>query len=268
MDEKKNRFKKGILILRIVFFSGAALMLLLFIALLFSGAGRNIGGAFGIFLSLAIMAYTLFFPSIREKNREIRAAGGKKWFLLRAVHLLTTIFLLYSITVGVFMGVAAHRKAPSSDRPPVVVVLGCLVKNGRPSLLLQERIDTAYEYLSAHPECYCIVTGGKGSDEAMSEARCMYTELVKMGISEERIFMEERSTSTRENLSFSKEIMERENLGDTMLLVTNSWHELRAQMIAKTQGIPCGGEGADTPIWLLPCYYFRELFGVIYQLIF
>ena len=53
-----------------------------------------------------------------------------------------------------------------------------------------------------------------------------------------------------------------------MLLVTNSWHELRAQMIANSQGIPCGGEGADTPIWLLPCYYFRELFGVIYQLIF
>ena len=55
MDEKKNRFEKGILILRIVFFIGATLMLLLFIALLFSGAGRNIGGAFGIFLSLAII---------------------------------------------------------------------------------------------------------------------------------------------------------------------------------------------------------------------
>lgn len=268
MEEKKNRFEKGILILRIIFFIGAALMLLLFIALLFSGAGRNIGGAFGIFLSLAIMAYALFFPSIREKNRNIRAEGGKKWFLLRAVHILSIIFLLYALLVAVLIGVSAHKKAPSSDRPPVVVVLGCLVKNGRPSLLLQERIDTAYEYLSAHPECYCIVTGGKGSDEAMSEARCMYMELVKMGISEERIFMEERSTSTRENLSFSKEIMEGENLGDTMLLVTNSWHELRAQMIANSQGIPCGGEGADTPIWLLPCYYFRELFGVIYQLIF
>jgi len=268
MDEKKSRFEKGILILRILFFGGAAMMLLLFLALLFSGSGRNIGGAFGIFLSIAVMVYALFFPSIREKNRKLRAEGGKKWFLLRAVHILSIIFLLYALLVAVLIGVSAHKKAPSSDRPPVVVVLGCLVKNGRPSLLLQERIDAAYDYLSSHPECYCIVTGGKGADEVMSEAQCMYTELLKMGISKDRIFMEDRSTSTRENLLFSKEIMERENLGDTMILVTNSWHELRAQMIASRLGIPCGGVGAGTPLWLLPCYYFRELFGVIYQLIF
>ena len=133
-------------------------------------------------------------------------------------------------------------------------------------MLLSERIETAYSYLQSHPEAVCIVSGGKGTDEVMSEAKCMYDELTKMGISPERIYMEDQSTSTRENLKFCKEIMAKEDLGDTAILITNSWHELRAQMIAAELDIPCGGLGAASPWWLIPSFYIRELYGILYQI--
>ena len=66
----------------------------------------------------------------------------------------------------------------------------------------------------------------------------------------------------------AREIMERENLGDTIVLVTNSWHEFRASMIASDIDLPCGNEGAATPPWRLPSNYLRELFGIAYQFVF
>ncbi|MBP5491877.1 MAG: YdcF family protein [Clostridiales bacterium] len=261
--------KKAVpVLIRIVLGAGAALWLFGFISLFVSGASRNIGSFTGIVLGFLVLFYALFMPSFHKSMKRVweKKGAGKKVQII--VLILSMLILLTAITETVLMCTHANRNAPSSSRPPVVIVLGCQVRNGAPSMLLQERIDTAYEYLIAHPECSCIVSGGKGSDEAISEAKCMHDELVKMGIEESRIYMEDRSTSTRENLQFSKEIMEKEDLGDTALLITNSWHEFRAQVIASDLSIPCGGIGAGTPWWLLPSFYLRELYGILYQFVF
>ena len=70
----------------------------------------------------------------------------------------------------------------------------------QPSLMLQERLEVALQYLEEHPDVPCIVTGGQGSDEQISEALCMQQWLVRHGISEERIFLEAEAVNTAENL--------------------------------------------------------------------
>ncbi|MBR3056380.1 MAG: YdcF family protein [Clostridiales bacterium] len=253
---------------RIIIFIFAGALLLDFIAVYISRAGRNIGGYTGIALCLLVMLYTALLPHINSWIAAAWVHGGKRKTLILVASAFVVVCCVTAIVETIFMGIYANKKAPASASEPVVIVLGCQVRNGQASLMLMERIETAYDYLVEHPEAKCIVSGGQGPDEAMSEAECMFKNLTAMGISADRIYKEDRSTTTRENLQFSKEIMEREGLGDTAMIVTHSWHELRAQMIAKTLDLPCGGVGAPTTWWLLPCNYLRELYAILYQLVF
>ena len=249
------------LILRIVAGVLSAALLADFIAGIVTGLGRNEGGYAGAAVSFAILLYCLFCNIVNRFFSNHRRAR----FLICT---FLSLSFLYVCIGSYFIVSRADFQAPDSSRPPVVVVLGCRVKEGRPSILLGERIKAAHEYLTAHPDAYCICSGGQGDDEIISEAQCIRDELVSMGISGSRLYMEDKSTSTRENLKLSKEIMEREDLGDTIVIVTNSWHELRAQMVAGELSIPCGGYGAFTPLWLVPSYHMRELFGIVYQIFF
>ncbi len=255
-------------IVRAVCFLCASVMMCLFLSEILGGYGRSLGTLSGFCASVLIMVYTLWFNSINNLLLNIRRKNMITKSILTAAFAAVLLGIAYVVTATSLMISFSHRQAPASDRPPVVVVLGCQVIGDQPCTLLSERIDTAYEYLCEHPESPCIVSGGQGSDEEMSEAECMYKELVNKGISPDRIYKEDRSTSTRENLQFSKEIMDKENLGDTIVLVTNSWHELRAGMIARDLDISFGTEGAPTPPWRLPSNYMRELFGIMYQFVF
>lgn len=251
---------------RILLGIAASGLIALFVTQLLSGIGRNVGGFTGLILSILALAYALFANRFHRFIKETWQAGGRGRRTILGVGIVAACLVLTVLVETVFMCIYAHRDAPKSEQPPVLIVLGCQVNPDGPSLLLRERINTAYDYLTAHSDAVCIASGGQGTDEVMPEAQCIYQELVAMGIDPRRIYVEDRSTTTRENLAFCKEIMARENLGNTAVLVTNSWHELRAQLIAQDLGLEVGAEGADTPLWLLPAFYIRELYGILYQI--
>ncbi len=251
---------------RVLLGIAASGLITLFVTQLLSGIGRNVGGFTGLIISILALAYALFAKQIHHSIKETWKAGRRGRRVLIGAGIVAACIAITVIVETIFMCVYAHRTLPESEQPPVLIVLGCQVNPDGPSLLLQERINTAYDYLTAHPDAVCIASGGQGTDEVMAEALCIYQALVARGIDPQRIYIEDRSTTTRENLQFSKEIMERENLGDQAVLVTNSWHELRAQLIAQDLGLVVGAEGADTPLWLLPAFYIRELYGILYQI--
>ena len=84
-----------------------------------------------------------------------------------------------------------------------VVVLGAGVNGTVPSLSLRERLNAAYDYLVAYPEAVCVVSGGQGNGEDITEALCMFNDLTGRGIAPERVWMEDRATNTEENIRFS-----------------------------------------------------------------
>ena len=88
-----------------------------------------------------------------------------------------------------------------------IIVLGSKVNGTKPSYSLQYRIDKAAEYLKSHEKAIAIVSGGKGKGEDISEALAMKNELMKLNIAEDRIIMEDKSTSTDENIKFSKPLI-------------------------------------------------------------
>lgn len=158
---------------------------------------------------------------------------------------------------------------PTEDLP-YIVVLGAQVRDSGPSASLQERIDTAYEYLTAHPSTVCIVSGGQGSDEPMSEAQCMYECLVNMGIPPERVIKEEQATSTWGNLTFSLDIIEAEtgSRPNSVGVVSSEYHLFRTGLQAKELDLEVIGIPAKTGSfdrWLH--YFVREIAGVWHYLL-
>ena len=145
---------------------------------------------------------------------------------------------------------------------------GILVELQRPYLMLWNRINTARNYLEAHPEVKAVCSGGKGDDEHISEGRCIYEKLMQAGIAPERLYIEEESSSTKENIAFSKTLIEKEGLAPDVLLVTSDYHCFRAMQLAEKAGLKAYAWPARTASYLVPTYVLRECCGILYTWIF
>lgn len=151
-----------------------------------------------------------------------------------------------------------------------IVVLGAKVRDDGPSVSLQNRIDAAYEYLSAYPDAVAVVSGGQGPDEPMTEAQCMYDHLVEMGISPDRLWMEGEATSTWENMNFTLDLIE-EKTGvrpQTLGVISSEYHMFRASLFADACGVEFVGIPAHTTrLSQMINHFMREVAGVWHYLI-
>ena len=153
-----------------------------------------------------------------------------------------------------------------SDQAKYLVVLGAQMKPEGPSKVLQYRLDAALAYLTDHPECQVVVSGGQGADEHIREAQGMYDYLVAHGLEADRILLEDQSVNTVQNLAFSAKNFDKEK--DEILIVSNNFHVFRAVGIARRQGYQKVSGLAARGYWfLLPNNMLREFVGVCKDLI-
>ncbi len=208
-------------------------------------------GLFGILL--------LFWPLMRKGVKRLSEKNQKRvkrtcivLFLLAAV--------LLSAELAVIFGNQIPAEAPAGS---VVIVLGAQVKNSHPTLILAGRIKAAADYLRAHPDAVCIASGGRGADEDISEAQCIRDTLVQVyGIGEDRIYMEDRSTSTDENLGYSAEIIRANGLSSNVVIATDGFHMFRAKLIAGRKGLTAYPCCAATDPRLALYLYIRECIAI------
>ena len=126
-----------------------------------------------------------------------------------------------------------HAKAPAGM--DYLIVLGARVDPDGPSPALNRRLNAVMACLDDHPDAVIIASGGQGRDEPMSEAQCIFNELVARGVDPGRILMEDRSTTTVENLRFSMALMD--DPADSVGIVTNNYHVWRAVRTAQKMGL-------------------------------
>ena len=183
---------------------------------------------------------------------------------------LAAALLLFLTVEGLLL---SHGERDNSALPvDAVIVLGAGVNGETPSLILWSRITAAAAYLEGHPDVPVVLSGGQGPGEAISEAACMRRELTARGVEEDRLLLEDRSTSTAENFAFSKEILEAHGIDtDTAVIavVTSDFHCFRAHLIAQREGLTVIDVPAEVD-WLLlnANYYIREFFALGKTLIF
>jgi len=224
----------------------------------------NIGNLTGLCVSAGLVGYGIFMPQIHRLLRSWKLDSKKKWLFRGVIGMLGAVVMLVLIESACMMTAAC--KEPEADA--TVVVLGCRVYGERPSLSMKERLEAAYDHLEKYPDAVCILSGGQGVGENISEAECMYRWLAEKGINPGRLYKEEAAESTRENLMFSKELIEREGLNPKMAITTSEYHQYRAGRIARSLDINWGAVPARTAIWLFPTFYVRELYGILYEWIF
>lgn len=253
-----KKFKK---IARIVLLICFIILDLFFIGPLIIKHIWNIGTATGIGVCTIAVLCTAFWKQLKELIKKLWSRLPGKMFLSFISLIIICILGLASVETVLMIG-AANKKAPDN---PTVLVLGCRAFGYNPSNMLWKRLESALAYLEEHPEAVAVLSGGQGTDESVSEAECMRAWLVKRGISEDRLYLEDKSTSTEENLEFSKELILAEGLNPDILIITNEFHQYRAGKYAQAQELNYGALSAPSPFGMGPIYYVRELYGILHN---
>ena len=173
--------------------------------------------------------------------------------------MVVTIGVLFFILVQGF--IISQMRSVGEPNLDYIIVLGAQVRGDVPSRALYSRIKKAGEYLEQNPRTKAVLSGGQGPGENLSEAQVMFNYLVEWGIEEERLIMEDKSTSTLENLEFSARLMEK---GKHVGIVSQNFHIYRAIHLAKQQGYEnVWGIASATEPQYLPHYMVREAFAVV-----
>lgn len=222
-----------------------------------------IGFSFSAYLCFAFGALSGCFGVLLHFWQK-KAARILLWVLVS----LSCLVLIAAIITGCLILRPSFAEVP--ENMPYIMVLGCGVNGDVPSLSLQERINAAYDYLSENPETICIVSGGQGDGENISEALCMYQHLTAMGIDDSRIWMEAQSTSTAENLRYSIALIEGKTgiRPERIGLLSSDYHLFRAGLVADAQNIaavPIPAKTTWPSLWLN--YFLREIVAVWFYLL-
>lgn len=247
-------------IIRIFFAIIFVLGFMVFLAPVFTNI-INIGNIAGMAVCAALFGLTVFWNRFYSLFQKSAACRGISAVILSVAAAL----LILAAVISVFMISAANSPPKGSS---TVIILGCKVRGETPSLMLHYRVMAACNYLKENPDAICIASGGQGADELISEAECIKRILVQNGIAEERIILEDKSTSTDENIRFSAEKMKEQGISGSVTIVTSEYHQLRAKMIAEKYGLESYAISSNTALYLLPTYWLREWFGVCYQFFF
>lgn len=250
-----------------------ALVLLTALVALFFGLAPLVGYRIfnlGVFLLLLYGVGAILLLVFWDAFPDMMFPGYPKeqylwWRITRSI--LAGILALM-VAGGLFLSALMFRAGkmnppPEGEEPTTLVVLGCLVRENGPSLMLRRRVETALDYLRKNPEAVVVVSGGQGEEEPMSEAQAMEEYLLANGIEQDRIYKEDRSTNTRQNIAFSAEIIRTEALPERLVTVTDSYHQMRAGIYARTQGFTEVYSCSSRCPWgLLPSYGVREMLAI------
>lgn len=187
--------------------------------------------------------------------------------LWRVLWILAALWLCSLLAFWSFLAKTGEDAARAQQLPAALVVLGSGTPNGKASPALAARLDTALAQAARFPDALVVVSGGLDFAERISEGQIMGDYLRAKGLAARRIVQEEKSTSTEENLRFSKALLSQHGVtteGDVVQVITSDFHTLRAGWIARRAGYAhVNTVGAPTPLYVRYNAWLREYFAVL-----
>ena len=231
------------------------LIIILLIPIIWSLIEWNISfSSICIIISMILIYVLISAKNISYKNKYTKLIY-KIYRFVMMLFLSTFIILQGAITINF------HRTSDvkSIENVNTMIILGAKVNEDGISKTLKRRLDKAIEYYNPNKNINnIIVSGGQGSDEVVTEALAMKNYLVKNGVSKDKIIMEDKATTTLENIIFSKKIITDKNLKGKVLIVTSDYHLFRGQFIASILGIDNEGLCSISPLSSRIYYMIRE----------
>lgn len=182
--------------------------------------------------------------------------------ILRIIKYLVLIGFIIIIFIQVDVVTFSMKAKPKES--DCIIVLGCQVKGSDPSPFLQARLNECLRLYKEGYGKYIIVSGGKGAGEDITEAEAMKNFLLDKGISENNIVLEDKSTNTMDNLTFSKNVMDLKGF-KTAVVVSNKYHLKRSSLMTKKLSMNTSFSGVFVSQYKLLEYkgYVREVLGIV-----
>ena len=229
--------------------------------------GRHPVNVLGIVLSLLLGAGQVFIFLFNYY-----ASGSQQEVMIHDLinNFCAAVYLYFEcMLVGTIVAdciAAGYEPEPDKD---FLIILGCgLRKDGTPSPLLRGRCDRALAFAAKQKaqtgkDLVFVTSGGRGPDEPVAESASMKRYLMEQGVPEERVIEENRSTNTRENMLFSKEIIWSIRPDAKVAFSTTNYHVFRSGLHARRVKMRAVGMGAKTRWYFWPNAAVREFVGLL-----
>lgn len=257
---------------------GAALFCVVYYVILTVYAG------FSVSFSLIWPALATVFVLLAAGLHFLRRHEGRapSWIFISTATVCMAGFVIFAVTEAL---IAFHAFTATRQAADYVIVLGARVKDREISRSLKRRLDRAVEYAEANPNTVLVLSGGQGKDEPVSEARAMYEYLEYNGVAPERLLLEDQSSNTAQNITFSRKVIERQEFYKAqsaqarlqeyyqersqedpvrIAVLTSDYHLFRAKSIARKQGLSgvTGIAASGDPVLAIHMWV-RECFAVL-----
>ena len=218
----------------------------------------------GVLIGLGeIATISAFFESVSSSTSLGVQTPDSIRFTLQLLFSVSVVYLSFSIFMFVVYSVFLMLIPRKRDFDYVVIHGAGLLHGNQVTRLLGDRIDKAIELYRKDPTPpYMIPSGGKGSDEAISEAQAMKGYLLEKDIPGEKILLEDQSKNTLENLKNSKAIIDGREGRTYTAIVTSNYHVYRALRYCRKIGFDCTGVGSRVALYYWPSALIREYVAV------
>ena len=226
----------------------------------------------GIFLG-ALALIGLFESQLIYVFTENMVSGNETLVIKKIFDIIINVTLSYFYTLIIatlYCNIKAAKHVPKFDKD-YVIILGCMInKDGSLTPLLKSRVDKALEFAKLQKEktgkdIIFLPSGGKGENEVIAEADAINNYLIEKGINKKKIIVENKSTSTIENMKYSNSIIIKNNKHAKISFSTTNYHVFRSGVIANNCGIECEGMGSKTKWYFYTNALIREFIANIVQ---
>lgn len=260
-QDNKFFYNLGVVLLVIAIGIFVLLLIVIVIMFLFNSfmlirrEGLRVGNLLSLATFFLLVGYFIYWPRVATYTRDN--------ILLNTLYVYISLVVLYFLCIAMSYLVSSVLNFINilPRKIDYVVVLGAGLIGERVTPLLASRIRKGIKVYKANPGSKLIMSGGQGPDEVVSEAFAMKNYALEQGIDENDIILEDKSTSTEENIIFSKKFIP---VDKSFAVVTNYYHVYRALVQARTLGFRCIGYGAPTKFYFTLNAFIREFIGYLY----
>jgi len=223
--------------------------------------GRRPANLLSLLAGLGIIGFVIFSVAVQKIGWEPLAAVRSMLVgVLTYISFLFVCFLAYAFV---------YSRVRSSRKVDFVIVLGAGLRGSRVPPLLASRLDRAKQVFDRAVRKgrspLLITSGGQGPDEDIPESHAMASYLIERGVPGDRVLREDRSTSTMENLTFSRELMVGLRPNYRCLIVTNNFHAFRAALTARKAKVNGQVVGSPTAAYYWPTATIREFVAILFS---
>ena len=227
--------------------------------------GFSFSNLLGIIFGITNVIFTFAGQIIYTITNSL-SLNGSQLFIKRFIDISLNTVISYwycLILATLYCNIMAARHNPEYDKDFIIILGSQIRKDGTLTPLLKARVDRAIDFArnqkkEANKDIIYIPSGGKGSDEIISESEAMRNYLIENGINSKNIIIENKSSSTNENMRFSKEKINEVNKDGKIAFSTTNYHVFRSGVIANNEGIDCEGMGSITKWYFYSNALIRE----------